>query len=67
MVKVLFLFSLTKHEVEIEFYVWDPSKIKKKQKKISFYGWILCIIKLYLTTILNTKTKTNTLNNPPLL
>ena len=40
--------------------VGPPEKVTKKTRKISFCGWVLCIIGLYQTSTSTTKTKTNT-------
>ena len=37
-----------------------PTKKLQKVRNISFCGWVLCIIELYLTTTSTTKAKPNT-------
>jgi len=37
-----------------------PTKKLQKARNISFCGWVVCIIELYLTTTSTTKAKPNT-------
>jgi hypothetical protein len=41
--------------------MWNPPKKLRKTIKSSFYGWVLCINRLYSTSNSTTKAKTNTI------